>query len=745
MKNTAEGLQWALIKLARQQNTRLDTLRLQACLQGLPEGLEPARQLAAVLARLGTSAPQWLKTPDPAHLPLLAFDEHQQWLLIESRHSSGHWQCSGPDGPFFKTEAQLGRSVARVQLQSAQLPGWLHILEKPDGKARGFAARLSAALGLYKRDLFEACLASGFINLLALATSLFSMQVYDRVIPTRSEHTLTVLGLGVLFLIVFELLIKQARSHMMDHVVVGLDNRLSREIFERLLSIRLDQMPASVGSLAGQIRGYEQVRGFYTSSTLFALIDVPLALIYLVLMLSIGHPIIGLVPLVFGLLSLLISLAIRSRVVQQAKVGAQYANLKVGTLVEAVEGMETIKSGAGGWKFLSRWLDINHHTIHNDLKTKALSDKAHYAAATLQQISYACIVSVGAWAAMQGHITMGAVIACSILGGRVMTPLTMLPGLFVQHAQAKAALEGIEKLYQLKTDEDDAQVPLVPDQVHGHYQLQALEYAYGEGPTVLKIPALDIRPGEHVGILGPIGSGKSTLLRVLSGMYAPTQGKILIDDLEMGQIHKQVLCEQIGYLQQDHRLFQGTLRENLLIGLPDPGDQHILETLRKTGFDRVVAAHPKGLDRPIVEGGKGLSGGQRQLLAFTRLLLTQPQIWLLDEPTASMDEEQEARCIRVLAEEAGQGKTVIVVTHKPQLLPLFSRLMVMVGQNIVLDGPRDAVLQKLRQPAAPAAPVAPVEPVVPTPTVPPAPIVVSSAPQHSSAQAYVDSLRQLQT
>ena len=214
------------------------------------------------------------------------------------------------------------------------------------------------------------------------------------------------------------------------------------------------------------------------------------------------------------------------------------------------------------------------------------------------------------------------------------------------------------------------------------------------------VPKLDIQPHERIAILGPIGAGKSTLLRLLSGLYHPQEGKVLLDNLDLGHINRQVVSQYVGYLQQDHRLFQGTLRENLLIGLPDPGDDALIAVMQRTGMDRFVASHPKGLERPITEGGKGLSGGQKQLVAFTRLILCSPTVMLLDEPTATMDDEQERRCLSVLAQEAQEGKTMFIVTHKPTVLPLVTRLIVVAGSGIVLDGPRDVVLQQLQQRAA---------------------------------------------
>ena len=324
-----------------------------------------------------------------------------------------------------------------------------------------------------------------------------------------------------------------------------------------------------------------------------------------------------------------------------------------------------------------------------------LSENVGYLGASLQQLSYASLIVVGALTVMRGEMTTGGLIACSILSGRILNPILAGPGLMIQRAHARAAEDGLEKLYQLKTDNHGVRRPLVPERIEGRFVLEDVSFAYGDNPVALRVPRFCIQPGERIAVVGPIGSGKSTLLRVLTGMYVPQAGRVLLDDLDLSHISRLVLSRQIGYLQQDHRLFQGTLRENLLIGLADPGDEDILRAMRRTGMDRIVAAHPKGLDRPIVEGGRGLSGGQRQLVAFTRLLLCRPRIILLDEPTASMDDDQERRCLGVLAEEAQAGATLVVVTHKPNVLPLVERVVVMIGNGIVRDGPRDAVLKDL--------------------------------------------------
>ena len=689
--------QWAFNRLAQMQGTSLDPLRLTAATAALDQTQDTKDALSKVCSRMGLPSPRWLQQPQRVQLPLLCHTVETGWGVVVDRHPQGDWLVVTPTGVDKINDQQIQNHSALVQIAKPVELGFGLALGSAQTQKDSFMSHVREGLLAHRMALIEACIASAFIGALSLATSLFSMQVYDRVIPVRSEYTLVILAVGVLLSILIELGMKFARSHVMDHVIVGLDQRLSREIFQRLLQLRVDQMPASVGSLSSQLRGYEQVRGFYTASTLFTLIDLPLALVFVVVITLIASPWVAAVPLVFSVVALVLGLSLRTRIMAQAREGAALSNMKTGLLVEAVEGIETIKAGSGGWKFLSRWIGVNGQTIQNDLKMRSATDSVGYLSGTIQQVSYAGLVVMGAIVVMKGEMTMGSLIASSILSGRILAPVMAIPGLLVQHAHAQAALAGLERIYQLKTDHHATQSPLAPEHIHGHFSCQDVKFAYADNPPALVLPSFEVKPQERIAVLGAIGAGKSTLLRLLSGMYVPQQGRVLLDELDLSHIHRQVICQHIGYLQQDHRLFHGSLRENLLIGLPDPGDEALLNAMKRTGMDKFVSSHPKGLERVIAEGGKGLSGGQKQLLAFTRLVLCNPSVWLLDEPTASMDDEQERRCLGVLAQEAQAGKTMVIVTHKPSVLPLVTRIVVMAGNAVVMDGPRDAVLHELQQ------------------------------------------------
>ncbi len=686
--NAQNNLIFAISHILTAQGFPIDRVRLVDVSNQVvrTNNLYDISTLINILQGVGVSdLPEVLSEPDPAFTPLIALHDNLGWGVINGKTPQGKWRFVQKDGSSSQNVEVLS-CICRLKLDDKQLLK----------RQQSFTQLLKGNLKNYKSVVFEAVIASFMINMLALATSLFSMQVYDRVIPTSAQQTLIILASGVALIILFEAFMKFTRSKIMDKMVVGLDQCLSREVFQRLLKVRIDQMPGSVGTMAAQLRGYEQVRGFFTASTLFALVDMPMSIIFIVLISMIGSPLVALVPITAGIIAICMGLFARKKIDEIAAKGAAASYYKTGLLVETVEGVETIKAGAGSWKFLSRWLNVMNITVGNDLEMKHANDYLSYLSQMLQQFSYIGIVIVGSFVVMAKEMTMGGMIACSILGGRVLAPVMQLPGLLVQASHAKAALKNIESLFALQQDNHGINHPLAPTKIKGSFQCDGLVFNYlGNDRPALNVPNLTIRAGEKIAILGPIGSGKSTLLKVLSGLYAATQGRVLLDGLDVQQVSRETLNEQFGYLQQDHRLFEGTLRENLLIGMPDPPDDVLNEALHKTGLINLVSNHSSGLELKISEGGRGLSGGQKQLVAFTRLLLTKPQVFFLDEPTASMDNRQEQRCIRVLQEELQRGQTLIVSTHKTALLQLVDRLIIIDNQQVVMDGPKDAVLRQL--------------------------------------------------
>jgi ATP-binding cassette subfamily C protein LapB len=316
--------------------------------------------------------------------------------------------------------------------------------------------------------------------------------------------------------------------------------------------------------------------------------------------------------------------------------------------------------------------------------------------AALQQISYVLLVAMGAQSVSKGELTMGALIACSILSGRVLSPISSIPSQLVSWAQVKAAMKGLDRLWSLERDHEGVDAPVLLRRIQGRFQFDQVAAGYGAG-MALEIPSLTIEAGQKIGVVGPIGSGKTTLLRLMSGMYKPQQGRVTLDDVDLAHISKPILAENVGYLQQEGRLFAGTLKDNLILGMIDPGDEDIIELSKHTGlFDAVISQREKGLQQEIFEGGTGLSGGQRQLVNLTRVFLRAPKVWLLDEPTASMDRRHEAKVIEAMQKALRPEDTLVVVTHKLEMLALVDRVLVVADHKIVMDGPKEQVLANLQ-------------------------------------------------
>lgn len=555
------------------------------------------------------------------------------------------------------------------------------------------------AIRKHRRIFFDSVLATFMISAVGLVSSLYSMQVYDRVVPTKGFSTLWVLSVGVLLAMVLEFTLKQVRAHMVDRACKAIDQELSGVFFGKALNIRMDARPSTVGTFASQIRHFELVRNFMTSSTLFILADAPFALVFVGVMAMLAGPV-ALVPLVMVPIAVLSGMFFQGAIEQLTGENMAESNRKNGLLIEAVDGIESVKAAGGEWKMLDRYRDLTTTIGISELKLKALTSRSTNLAQFIQQLNYVGLIAAGAYAISTGNLTMGGLIACSIISGRALAPLGQIPQLIVQWKQAKIALKSLDSIMAMPSDRDSDQRLVVPDSCSGAMRMEKAVFAYREDKPTLEVQALDIKAGERIAVLGAVGSGKSTLIKMLSGLYKPKTGAVYLDGIDMHQLAPEFVREHIGYMPQDVRLFNGTLRENLTLGLPTPNDSLILHAARLTGLDQPIQNHPKGLELVITEGGKGLSGGQRQLVGLTRLLLAKPKIMLLDEPTASMDAQLEAQVMNHLFKEISPESVLVVVTHKMGMLPHVNRIIVVDKGRIVLDGPREEVLARLRQGAA---------------------------------------------
>jgi ATP-binding cassette subfamily C protein LapB len=687
-----------LARLAQLQHEAIDRLALQEAAQAArdTEGPTAQVQLKTVADHLQVREPRWLSAPDAAAVPALIYSPAGQWGILRGKNAQDQWLSEWWDATANRWQEQAHELLPEHRFATFNL-------------AKSYVASASPVYQLIRQEVFfnkklllEVLVGGMVINIVALAASFYSLQVYDRVVPTGASQTLLVLTIGVLGAALFELVAKQVRTGLYERLIDQVDQRLARTIYMRFLAIRLDQLPQSVGGLAAQMRGYETVRGFFTSITTNLLVDAPFALLFaLIIALMAGW--LAIIPTAFFILSVTIGWYYRKRVDAFAGKANVASNQKTGLLVETVEGAETIKSGQGGWRMLSRWMKTTDDAREYELQMRNISERSQHLTAAFQQFSYILLVAAGALLVSRGELTMGGLIAASILSGRILAPVAMIPNQLVQWAHTKAALQGLDKLWALQDDHHGQEQPVLLENIRGQYRFEAVA-AYYAGNKALTISSLAIKPGEKIGVLGPVGAGKTTLLRLLSGMYKPQEGRILLDDVDLAHIAKPALAERMGYVAQDGRLFAGTLRDNLVLGLIDPGDEIILEAARQTGLmQTVITQHPKGLQQEIFEGGNGLSGGQRQLLNLTRAFLRKPRIWLLDEPTASMDRNLELHVIGALKAAFKPEDTLVLVTHKPEMLELCERVIVIANHQIMLDGPRQQVLQKLQTPL-PSAP-----------------------------------------
>lgn len=688
-ENTPTPLLLALIRLSALQREAVDRLALQEAVAATESDQTPIEQLATVTRHLQVKSARWRNTPDEAALPALIVSSEGEWGILRSRNAAGQWVGDWLNPASNQWEESVHHAYPNHRIATLRLM-------PPYRASKSPVLRLTLDEVLsHKALLVEASIGGLLLAFLGILISFYSMQIYDRVIPTGAMQTLLVLTLGILMTIGLEYVAKRVRSNLYDRLIDAVDQRLARTVYMRFLGIRLDQLPSSVGTLAGQLRGYESVRSFLVTLTTHLAVDAPFAIFFLLIIASIAGTL-AYIPLLFLVIALIVGFWHGGQMRQIANRSQSAANRKTGLLVETVEAAEIIKSGQAGWRMLGRWLASTDEARDLDLDMRHLNEVTQYRAMALQQSAYVLLIAAGAWLASRGELTMGGLIAASILSGRVLNPVTQISMQLTAWVNVKASLQGLDALWKLEDDHHGLEQPVHLERIRGHWRVENVLMSL-HGKPAIKINQLVISPGEKIGILGPIGAGKTSLLRLLSGMYKPNEGRIWLDDVDLAYISKPLLAENIGYLPQDGRLISGTLRDNLLLGLQDPGDEAILGAAKITGlYESVIASHPNGLQQEIFEGGTGLSGGQRQLVNLTRVFLRQPSIWLLDEPTASLDRNLELQLIGAMKRTLKSEDNLVLVTHKPEMLELVDRLIVIGGAQVILDGPRDAVLARLQ-------------------------------------------------
>ncbi|MDR0806530.1 MAG: type I secretion system permease/ATPase [Enterobacteriaceae bacterium] len=558
---------------------------------------------------------------------------------------------------------------------------------------------LFSTLWRYRHYFTSAAVAATLANVLTLASTFFTMNVYDRVVPTQAYVTLWSLAIGVIIAIVFEFITRQIRAHLFDVAGKKADLLLGSVLFKQVMSIRMEYKPQSSGSFANQLREFESVRDFVTSATLSTLSDIPFCALFLFVIYLVGGPLVF-VPLCAVPVILIAAVCIQVPLARNIKENMREISLKQGLLIETIDGLETLKAAQGEGVMQRRWEAFSALAAATSMKSKALSSLTTTFVSFVQQIMTVVIVVWGVYLIHAGELTMGAMIGAVILAGRTLAPLGAVVGLAIRFQQAKSALGSLNQLMDMPTERDDKVQYLPSPTFTGDLRLKNISFSYPTSlmmipPKVLKNINISIKQGERVAILGSIGSGKSTLLKVMARLFQPNEGQLLIDNLDTTQIDPADWRGAVGYVGQDSRLFYGTLRENVIIGNPSATTDEFLRAVKMTGLDKIAMRHPFGFEMPLGEMGNGLSGGQKQLVSLARCLLLRPKILMMDEPTSSMDAMTELQFIRQLKTMV-TDQTLVVVTHRFSLLELVDRLIVLDDGKVVADGPKDEVIAALK-------------------------------------------------
>lgn len=542
--------------------------------------------------------------------------------------------------------------------------------------------------------LGQVALAAVLTNIFALAAPLFTMTVYDRVVPNQAIDTLWVLAIGISIVFAFDFIIRSLRGYFIDIAGSRADVAMASRIFDRVLGLQLSAKPASAGAFAGTLREFETVRDVFTSATMVALVDLPFILLFIVVIWLIGGPLVA-VPLIAVPVVLLAGVLVQGPLAAATREGQVEAEAKSGVLFETLGGLETIKAIGADTRMRERWEGAVVRSARIGMKSRALSLFALNFAAVSQQAASAAIVVLGVLLIGEGRMTVGALIAASLINGRAVGSLAQLAQVLVRLNQARTAFRSLDRIMQLPVERPASRQFLHRPLLDGKIEFRDVTFAYpGQSGPALKGASFTIQPGERVGLIGRVGSGKSTVQKLILGLYQAQEGAVLIDGTDIRQIDPIDLRRNIGAVPQESFLFRGTLRDNITAGNRFAGDDAVLTAARLAGVDEFASRHPMGYDMPVGERGETLSGGQRQAIAVARALLGTPGILLMDEPSSSMDNASESQ-IKANLTAMLPGRTLVLVTHRASLLSLVDRLIVLDHGAVAADGPKQKVLEAI--------------------------------------------------
>ena len=548
-----------------------------------------------------------------------------------------------------------------------------------------------------KKIYTDVVFASLVINLFVLASPLFVMNVYDRVVPNNAIETLWVLALGVVVVYVLDTVLKFIRSYFLEVAGKKSDIIMSSIIFERVMGLNMAVRPKSVGSFANNLKEFESIRGFFTSTTVATIIDLPFIFIFLLVIKLIAGQIVW-APIGIMVAILIYTFFVKGPLNRSIESSYEAASHKNSVLIESLSNIETIKTMGASGSAQYQWEEASGEIANRGLKTRVLSNSVSTMTAFFIQLNSVAVIVYGVYLIQEMELTMGGLIATVILSSRAISPLGQVASLIANYEHTKTAYKNLNDIMKMPVDRPEGKEFIRRDEFNGFIEFQNVTFSYpDEEKKALDDVSFKIVPGERVGIAGKIGSGKTTLEKLVLGLYKPDSGTILIDGIDISQIDPADLRKNIGYVPQDVNLFRGSVKNNIIYKAPYVNDDQMLRASKLAGVDDFVKLHPKGYDMPVGERGDGLSGGQKQAIAIARAFLLDAPIVLLDEPTNSVDNVMEANIKKNLSKNI-VGKTALLITHKNSILSLVERLIILDNGKLVIDGSRDEVLRKLNAP-----------------------------------------------
>ena len=685
--------------LARQADRPSSPVLLRAGLALSPTGTLPFHQIEPALEQVGMRGEPvsrrriagWRLQQLPA---IVELKDDRAIVLLEMKAGDALIYAPGTPEPMWVSVDELEPQFAGQAIAVEADPSQERAGERPWDKARRTHWFWSEVWKV-RKEFWPVLLAALIVNLLALAVPLFTMNVYDRVIPNKAVPTLWVLAIGVFLALGFDFTLRVARSQLVDEIGRKLDAKYSQKLFEKVMNLPMAERQGSTGAFAKRVSEYEGVRDFFASTSVVLMVDIGFLLVFLVLIAVLAGPLV-LVPIVGIAIMLFVGLTLQKRMAGAAMDAQADSSLQHSVLVESIAGIETLKSARAEGQMLGRWRRYASMSAATQEKLRRITSVAVNSASICQQAISVGLVVGGFYLFNNGDITMGAIIAIVMLAGRAMSPIGQFAFLITRARQSMTTLDSLQRMMEATDERQVAAKSIVPEIRAGHIELKNASFRYpGASVDSLDAVNLKVEPGERVAIIGRVASGKSTLGRVLCGLYAPTDGEMLVDGLDSRQYHPHQLRDSFRFVGQDAELFSGTVRDNLMLGAARAEDQQLIDAVVRSGADIFLSRDAAGFDRPVGERGALLSGGQRSLLVLARALVSPSKLLFLDEPTGSMDTQTELYFIEKLKNALAKDQSLVVSTHRHNMLSICDRLIVIDSGRIVADGPRDEVMGKL--------------------------------------------------